>query len=139
MYIINSDALARDLKLGTVSQKDKLIYFLLFILLHSMVSIRTNVLGVIIDLLITVVGIFICYKANRKGDNKEFIERFICLSLPINLSMILIGSMPILILSIVFLGTKWDTGYFYLFAAVGSRIWFYGWMRLQLLNISGAK
>ena len=32
--------------------------------------------------IIIALGIFGCYTANRSGDNKQFIERFVCLSLP---------------------------------------------------------
>ena len=40
-------------------------------------------------LIITVVGIYLCYRANKSGDNKNFIERFVCLSVPITKQVIL--------------------------------------------------
>lgn len=34
---------------------------------------------------VTVAGIWVCYRANQRGDGTAFLERFICLTLPVML------------------------------------------------------
>jgi hypothetical protein len=36
---------------------------------------------------ITIIGIVLCYRANRRGDNTDFIGRMICLSWPIGIKL----------------------------------------------------
>ena len=99
-------------------------------------------------------GVIFCYQANRKGDNKEFIDRFVCLSLPVSirffamlLPIILIGSNPIALYFLAaylgqLLGPGPDSGspfnpdsFFGLVIGVVYFIWIYR----CLLRVSGAK
>ena len=103
MYFWNTKALATRLKEGTLTQGEKLPYFLFFVaisyliyeinffpngsepsegiedLVHSGLTICLGVLGT-----------FLCYRVNKEGDNSEFIDRFICLNFPVCIKIILI-------------------------------------------------
>lgn len=68
-------------------------------------------LGVFI---ITGLGILFCYLANRRGDNKQFIARFMCLSVPITTKVTL---------CVLFI---------FISVLVGSLVWFY--FKLEAIN-----
>ncbi|UHA74880.1 hypothetical protein [Paenibacillus sp. 481] len=114
MYWWSTKKLIADFRAGQVSEKQKLKYLITFALLHA---ISAEVLlwlnseeGVIYNIYdwITVLthilligwGISACYKANVAGDGKHFIERFICLSVPITIRYITI-IIPILFLILI--------------------------------------
>jgi len=91
MYFWNVKQLTEDLKEGKVSQKEKFKYFFVFMLLSSFVSEfavlideinRFSVIEGLTVIFITMLGVVFCYRINVKGDNKEYIDRFICLSFP---------------------------------------------------------
>lgn len=101
MNLLNDRALARRLKEYTVSAGEKFIYFLcyqlFFTLLLCNVTISlmaedgwiywtTNRWDIALDICsiaATIFGTFFVYKMNATGDNKDFIERFLCLSIPV--------------------------------------------------------
>lgn len=96
MHFWNVKALINDLKEEKTTQKQKMIYYLLAssfdslsITMPSNKSLADNnpiidIITVIIDVTIVIIGILFCYNANRLGDNKNFIDRMICLSIPIS-------------------------------------------------------
>lgn len=55
-------------------------------------------------------GIYLCYRANKKGDNKNFWTRMACLSFPINFN--------ITMYALAILGTAGFIGYFFLQAKI---------------------
>lgn len=93
MYYWNIKGLAENLKNGTVSQRDKMKYFLFNLLAWSFTIYLIEYcpeepnemffVRCIFELSAVIIGVLLCYKVNEQGDNKEFIDRFICLSWPI--------------------------------------------------------
>ena len=102
MYWWNIKALASELKSGKVSPFEKFKYFFAFMLVTSIFveliylfplpesPTLFDYASSILVILITILGLILCYKSNKKGDNKDFIERFVCLSWPITIRLIVI-------------------------------------------------
>ncbi len=96
MYFWNTRALSEDLRAGRVSQHEKMKYLLAGTLTFSVGSYLlvpeepSTLLAVdaLITAVITVGGVLACYRANRRGDNEEFIDRFICLSWPVGIRVV---------------------------------------------------
>lgn len=63
-----------------------------------------NVLNVIISVLFTGFTCFMGYQINTQGDNKNFIERYICLYLPITVRLVVIFY-PIILLLFLYIDT----------------------------------
>ena len=100
MRLWNVNKLIAELRGDSLSQKQKFYYFLTFFILyvwcgvllqyiHAEVSFMLVIEDVIFWVL-SVCGFILCFKANQKGDNINFIERFICLSIPISIRLIVI-------------------------------------------------
>ncbi|WP_053911371.1 hypothetical protein [Pseudoalteromonas sp. SW0106-04] len=98
MYLWRTNQLIADFKNNNVSQKETMKYLLtvsLFMLLGSffmelfpsdeLSDKETMYLYIqyLMIALITILGIYFCYEKNQKIDSKNFIERFICFSLPV--------------------------------------------------------
>ncbi len=111
MNFINDKELAGRFKNNTVSAKEKLQYLLACAILSniamssfisSKIHVELESWDIFIDcfnLFITIIGILVCYKTNTDGDNKDFIERFVCLSFPVLIQVALIMLLASLILS----------------------------------------
>jgi len=117
LYFWKTSALIQDLAESRVSQREKMKYLLAYVFLSSAAlglgdergydwpfSRYVEYAGLVV---ISLVGTYVCYRSNQKGDQLDFIDRFICLSLPVSVrfAVILIPS------------------YFLLFAV---RVWFRG-------------
>jgi len=97
MYLWNIKALATKLKTGELSQAERFKYLFLSVILVTLameasayegkISTAISITESIMFLMITVGGTLLCYRANKKGDNKEFADRIICLSIPISLKV----------------------------------------------------
>lgn len=97
MKIWETDGLIKALAAGTMSEKRKLGYFLIGILIGSASLIwfrafgpeaatwKTKSIHTLVSLSITLLGVLAAFKANRDGI--AFIERYICLSVPINIRL----------------------------------------------------
>jgi hypothetical protein len=95
MQLWDVDALVQDLRREKVSEHEKKKYFLAYTL--GMVVILFNPTSKDLVLLfikflarifIVCWGIQLCFRNNQKGDNKKFIERFVCLSVPVFIGVI---------------------------------------------------
>lgn len=103
MYLWNTKELAVKLKDGELAQAERFKYFFVFIVLFTLggevclyLGERPTVISItesIMVMVITVVGTLLSYKINKAGDDKEFIDRYVCLSIPlfIKLTVLLIG------------------------------------------------
>ena len=101
MYILNSKALSVKLKEGTLSQKEIFHYFFantiisaiqiqwLSIYASNGASIVSKFLG-LLYIIIVCIGTIVVFRTNQKGDGKSFVERYICISFPILIRVILI-------------------------------------------------
>lgn len=93
MYVWNTRGLADDLRARRVPEPEKFRYFLAFMFISSLATEAAQYMpeeatavplsGSALVVLATLVGTSSCYIANRQGDNECFMERFICLSLPV--------------------------------------------------------
>jgi len=99
MYLWNVKALVEDLKANKVYQKEKMKYLLVSTILEMLISLlplQYSTFGylefvqTVLYILILTIGILLCYEANSRGDNKEFVERFICISLPLQIRISLL-------------------------------------------------
>lgn len=100
MNLWNTKSLAIKLKEGSLSPSERFKYFFIFILFTAFfmeVSLYIGQMpGVItlteslIVIIITGVGTLLSYKINKAGDNKEFIDRYVCLSIPILIKLIVL-------------------------------------------------
>jgi hypothetical protein len=155
MYFWNVKGLAKDLLEGKVTEGGKMKYLLAYAILSALqveiIRLIKERFGPILlvqafgMIVILAGGILACYQANRKGDGRDFIERFICLSLPLTIR---IG-----VLSFVVYGAYWAAGIlivgehfspnetpgpFDLAVAYLINIIYYVWMRQNILKISTA-
>lgn len=91
MILWNDKKLARKLRNNAISEKEKFKYYFIYVLLYMLPPIYCKPLerapGVLVELLfftlIYLIGLYYTYSTNCKGDNKAFIERSLCLSIPI--------------------------------------------------------
>lgn len=102
MNWIKDRELATRFRNDAVPPKERLIYFMIFMMLSTLISTNYSMhilqatpnqwdyLGDALILCITFVGILWLYRTNAKGDKQEFIERFICLSFPIAIQLLLL-------------------------------------------------
>ncbi len=101
MNLFNDRKLARRLKAGEVSTKERFYYLFMLLLISQLlatsfiVSITYNtsiynwwdIATDITYLGFAFFGLILIYNTNRQGDNKNLIERFICISVPITIQL----------------------------------------------------
>lgn len=102
MYLWNVKKLSSGLKENKISEKEKMKYFMVMMLIWTLMfslsalfpvqlTDKLNYLTVSFFILVlTFVGLYSCYQANRDGDNKDFVARFVCISLPINIRLLVV-------------------------------------------------
>jgi hypothetical protein len=149
MYIWNVKALAQDLKAGQVSQKEKMKYFLVTIIVQMLMTSMPaqpslqygDFIRTVIFIIITAIGIVVCYKANSRGDDKEFVERIICLSLPIGVRislLLFIGLiLDIIIATVLQFGPQAVEVSIFIVSIIVLIITL-TWMRSYIIDVSGA-
>ena len=101
MYLWKTSDLVAQLKAGTVSEKDKMLYVLVTGLGYGIMSdplfsigLEYSMLdwvGLVLMILTTTVGTLYAYTKNRNGDDQDFITRYISLSVPIGIRLIVVG------------------------------------------------
>ena len=113
MIFFNDTKLAVRFRENMVPSRERLFYYIVFILAYTVLttSVVTQQLASsrgsfdditdIISIVGVVIGTLWCYRSNALGDNKEFIERIICLSFPVMIRTIVLS---ILILAAFYLG-----------------------------------
>ena len=152
MYFWKVNALADDLKADRLSEKEKMIYFFLssivtvffleFSLYMGQVPDRVNITSSILNVLVNAAGLLFCYQANKKGDNKAFIERIICLSVPIGVRVIIASSLLYIVYLIGFVvsGHEIDSasGVMDVLFGVAFEVIFYIYLGKSLYRISRA-
>jgi len=97
MYWLNKSALVEDFRERRVDEKERFKYFLATFI-TGMIIVQLLICGgnafrieqlayAATNLVAIVTGIIICYRANKKGDNTDFIARMICLGWPIGIEI----------------------------------------------------
>jgi hypothetical protein len=112
MYLWNYNKLADDFKNDKVTEQEKFKYFFLNLLIgyfflellqYSQTKNPTleNIILSSIGILGTIIAVSILYKKNKQNDNRTFIERYICLSIPIMIKMFVFSLITIFVCSII--------------------------------------
>ncbi len=96
MYLWNINALVKDLREDKVSEKEKLKYYL-FMGILGMALPHSVDLFTILSIGVLIIGTYLCYEVNSKGDNRHLIDRMICLEVPLSIRFIL----PLLALALI--------------------------------------
>ena len=101
MYLWKTTELVGELRANTVSEKDKMFYVLATGLACGLgsdplfsIGLEYSVLDGInlaLMLIVTIVGTLFVYRKNQKGDNRDFVTRFVCLSVPLGVRLIAIA------------------------------------------------
>lgn len=102
MYWWNVSKLAEDLREGRVTEKERFKYFLAtfaawglavqLFLYTGIVLSEENLVSSTIMLALAVLGIGLCYRINKNGDNADFVPRMICLGWPISILVVVVYS-----------------------------------------------
>jgi hypothetical protein len=98
MYIWRVKSLIEDLRVERVPERDKMLYLLVTGIFYVLISDPFIYIGLkytwldgaslAIRLASLVVGILYVYRINKAIDNRDFITRFVCLSVPITVRVL---------------------------------------------------
>ena len=97
MYWWNVDALAAELREDATSEQDKMGYLLADTVITGLAFLvprpwsPVQFVAGLMGLGISAFGILLCFEANRRGDGKRFVERFVCIGWPITVRVLLAG------------------------------------------------
>jgi hypothetical protein len=164
MYWWNVDALAADLKDNNVSDLSQLKYLLAWLILQ-IVSYAPNYIEghpaqpllramflLCLQLVLILGGTIVCWRANLRGDNHNFLARFICITWPISVRVfsyftaVVMGAAAVLGIVLGILGKGSDleetiasVPWYYFLLLYIVPVFVYAWARQALLNISGAR
>jgi len=105
-------ALARNLRDGHITERQKLFYVVLMLFLQAAVHFVSSISQRIVwaSLLysvINLVGIFLAFRTNARGDNRAFIERWLCLQTSLS---ILVVYIPQFLLYCAYVASYWTYG-----------------------------
>jgi hypothetical protein len=107
MYFWNTRQLASDLQDGKVTERQKMWYLFVWVVGTALVielagwvpaneSSAVTIMASIANVAVSIIGLLICYQANSRGDDREFVVRFICLSWPVTWRLVA-AFVPVLI------------------------------------------
>jgi hypothetical protein len=96
MNFIKDRELALRFKNNAVPSKERFLYLLIFTVLGTAIMSSFVISAIypktpnqwdfytdIVILVITILGTIICYRTNKAGDDKEFIERYVSIGFPV--------------------------------------------------------
>jgi hypothetical protein len=150
MNFFDDRELARRFKQNAVPSQERFLYYIsttvLGFVLSSVFAERYSVgsydtISDIIILFMTIVGTILCYRINKSGDDKEFIERIVSLGFPAAIQalllLFLVGTASIIILNIGF-GTDYMHGEppLYTIAAIFLFLIYYYWRLSSAFRIA---
>ena len=157
MYLWDVNALVEDFKEKRVTQRERLKYFLVFMGLVTLVIYGSSldpieltaiaIVHLLIEVIVCIVGIILCYKANQRGDDEEFVDRFICIWLPVSIRVGVIYLGVIVFYLMVsnalpgLLPEFFPEGRMSVVDAASSiaySVIFYIWLRVHISRVSGA-
>lgn len=118
MYLLRTSRLIEDIQNEVVTQKETMKYlfvfmlgivvlnlcFELFLLTEEPMSVLTPKVILLKNFIITIItigGIYYCYRKNYQGNDTNFVERFICLSIPIGFKVLFYGVVVIILQTIL--------------------------------------
>lgn len=120
MHFFNDKALAIKLRNNELSSKQELYYLIIGLTIYAFFTCsfwsrdsddKIDYMLITIDVLTVASGIFgtlFLFKINAKGDGKNFIERYICLSLPITIHCAIFYAINYIVICLIILGIYAD-------------------------------
>jgi hypothetical protein len=145
MFIWNISEISYRLINNSLSEQEKmkhylilniLLVFTILFLVESFDSMHFIFLNMGIQILITSLGILLCYQSNKKGDNKYFIERMICLSLPIFFRIMILNALTTIPIVIFDYFSVADNDLYYIAKNGLLCILFYLWLNAYIVKIA---
>ncbi len=117
MYWWNASKLAADFREGRVDEKERFKYYLATVITWNVVvqtvfrygdvSWREHLLYALVMLIITGVGTVLCFRANKRGDDTDFVPRIICLGWPVGIRLsVFFGALILVTVSVESLPAK---------------------------------
>jgi hypothetical protein len=117
MYWWNASKLAADFREGRVDEKERFKYYLATVVAWNILVQTVFRYGVVywgahllcagLILIINVAGIVLCFRANQRGDNVDFIPRMICLGWPVGIRLaVIFGAFTLVIVFVDSLPAK---------------------------------
>ena len=138
MNFINDKELAKRFKEGTVPARKRLYYFIIFIVVVTLIisSFASSFLNAsinkfditadILDLIVTIIGTIFLYRTNADGDNREFIERYVCIGFQVTVQVVILILFVILTIELTTQdGLPEETSVYDLMISVVSYVYFY--------------
>jgi uncharacterized membrane protein YfcA len=98
MYWFSVRKLADDLREGRVNEYEQFKYYLAtFVAVNVLVyfggsSSMDDLASTALNVCVTILGIIVCYRVNKRGDNTDFVNRMICLSWPAGVQAAVTGA-----------------------------------------------
>jgi len=160
MYFLNTKALADEMSRRVLPQREKMKYLLAWTLFNTLaiqnalwtdesVTLFTTTKALLV-IAINFVGVLACYSANRRGDNTDFVERFICLGWPVVFTITVVISVAVAVLvairvifdlcAIPYL-ESWGQGTSLLafVLTIGGEVIYYLWLMSLIARVSSAR
>lgn len=154
--ILRPRRLAVALATGRLTEREKFHYLLISAVIGLLVPsqfegwsgwTRLRAAFVAIGLLITLVGLVACFRANARGDDRAFLERYLCLSVPLGIAtyvlyVLLYYGLAVAGLAVGWVETdvhNWNRDLMSLVSSMGALALFFVWMRALIMTASGAR
>ena len=107
MYIWKIDKLNKELITGELSEREKFKYLVASSIIYGLVTIRysspnhVDTWSGVIAAIVAVIGLFFIYKCNGGDNGKEFLTRYLSISLVILIRVVVLLMIPSLIVLMV--------------------------------------
>ncbi|MGV7222684.1 MAG: C13 family peptidase [Nitrospinales bacterium] len=156
MYIFRVNKLAEDFIEGRVTEREKFKYLLVWVVLlpllyewSATLSEELNLGDYILllsSLFLVTVASILCFKVNSQNDSEQFLERYICLYIPIMIQLIIYCSIGLLIIyfalyfydhTLIERIEKFDKSYIIIGQIIS--LIFYGWLYSKIQYISNTR
>jgi hypothetical protein len=152
--ILRPRRLAVALAAGELSEREKFEYLLVWAVIGILVPShmggwtdwsRIRVAFLVISLVITVIGLLTCFGTNARGDNRAFLERYLCLSVPLGVMTYvayyaIYYAMAVVGLLVGWVDTNaanWDANTMGLISSMSALILYFVWLRASILRAAG--
>jgi hypothetical protein len=154
--ILRPGRLAEALAAGSLSEREKFHYLLVWTAVMAVVGPlvgtslrwdRLRLISIAPGLLINLVGLLACFTANARGDNRAFLERYLCLSVPVGLVVVALQYLLYYGMGLVGLGAgwvapdarNWDATIMALIASMAALTLFWVWMWRLMARAAGLR
>jgi len=154
--ILRPRRLAAAFAAGALSEREKLHYLLVWAALGLLAPSRfeagatwngARLAFMTGGLLISIVGLLACFEANTRGDGRSFVERYVCLSVPLGILTYVLYYVLYYGLGLAGLAaglverdaSNWSRDWMSLVSSFGALILYFLWMRASILRAAGAR